>query len=262
MHGAAGRMGRSVVELLLDQPDATLIAALEHVGHASLGQDAAVLAGRSPGTVKVTSDVEAALKGSEVVIDFSTVRGCRELLGGCIAHSRAVVIGTTGLDAACKDAIALLSKVAPVVVAPNYSIGVNVLLSLAQKAVQLAGEEFDLEIVEMHHKRKIDAPSGTALQLLEVVATARGLSPDEAAVYGRRGEAGARGTREIGMHALRGGDVVGDHTLVLAGPGEQLELTHRAHGRHIFARGAVRAALWVASQPPGLYGMADVLGIR
>ena len=261
MHGAAGRMGRSVVELLLDQPGATLIAALEHVGHTSLGQDAAVLAGRSPGTVKVTSDVEAALKGSEVVIDFSTVRGCRELLGGCIAHGRAVVIGTTGLDAACKDAIALLSKVAPVVVAPNYSIGVNVLLSLAQKAVQLAGEEFDLEIVEMHHKRKIDAPSGTALQLLEVVAAARGLSPEDAAVDGRSGET-ARGTREIGMHALRGGDVVGDHTLVLAGPGEQLELTHRAHGRHIFARGAVRAALWVASQPPGLYGMADVLGIR
>jgi 4-hydroxy-tetrahydrodipicolinate reductase len=262
MHGAAGRMGRSVVELLLDEPSAKLTAAVEHVGHAALGQDAAVLAGRSPGEVKLSSDVDSALRACDVVIDFSTVRGCRELLAGCITHSRAIVIGTTGLDAACKDAIALLSQVAPVVVAPNYSVGVNVLLTLAQKAVQLVGEEFDLEIVEMHHRRKIDAPSGTALQLLEVVADARGVAPETAAVYGRSGETGARGSREIGMHALRGGDVVGDHTLVLAGPGEQIELTHRAHGRHIFARGAVRAALWVASQPPGVYGMADVLGIR
>jgi 4-hydroxy-tetrahydrodipicolinate reductase len=254
-------MGRSVVEILLDQPGATLGAAIEHVGHTALGHDAAVLAGRSPGQIKLSSELDSALRESQVVIDFSTVRACRELLGGCITHARAAVIGTTGLDAACKDAITLLARVAPVVVAPNYSIGVNVLLSLAQRAVQLVGEDFDLEIVEMHHKHKVDAPSGTAVQLLEVVAAARGLSSDDA-VHGRRGETGARGAREIGMHALRGGDVVGDHTLVLAGPGERLELTHRAHGRHIFARGAVRAALWAATQPPGLYGMADVLGIR
>jgi len=255
-------MGRSVVEILLDQPGATLRAAIEHVGHGALGQDAAVLAGRSPGPIKLTSELDDALRDSQVVIDFSTVRACRELLSFCITHARAAVIGTTGLDAACKDAIAQLSEVAPVVVAANYSVGVNVLFSLAQRAVQLVGDDFDLEIVEMHHKHKVDAPSGTAVQLLEVVAAARGLSADDDAVHGRRGETGARGGREIGMHALRGGDVVGDHTLVLAGPGERLELTHRAHGRHIFARGAVRAALWVASQPPGIYGMADVLGIR
>jgi 4-hydroxy-tetrahydrodipicolinate reductase len=255
-------MGRSVVEILLDQPEAKLSGALEHVGHSALGQDAAVLAGRSATGVKISSDLDAALKASDVVVDFSTVRGCRELLGGCVTHGRAAVIGTTGLDAACRDAIALLAQVAPVVVTPNYSVGVNVLFALARRAVQLAGDEFDLEIVEMHHKHKVDAPSGTAAQLLEVVAHARGLSADGDAVHGRRGETGARGTREIGMHALRGGDVVGDHTLILAGPGERLELTHRAHGRHIFARGAVRAALWVAKQPPGVYGMTDVLGIR
>ena len=262
VHGAAGRMGRSVIDVLLDQADAGLGAAIEHVGHAALGQDASLLAGRGAGQVKVSSDLAGALAAADVVIDFSTVRACRELLAACLAQGRAAVIGTTGLDAACQEAIVSLAQRAPVVVAPNYSVGVNVLLALARQAVALVGDEFDLEIVEMHHKRKVDAPSGTAAQLLETVAAARGLSAEGDAVHGRRGETGARGAREIGVHALRGGDVVGDHTLVLAGPGERLELTHRAQTRQIFARGAVLAALWAAQKPPGLYGMADVLGIR
>jgi 4-hydroxy-tetrahydrodipicolinate reductase len=262
VHGAAGRMGRSVIDVLLDQADAGFAAAIEHVGHAALGQDASLLAGRSAGPIKVSSELDAALSSADVVIDFSTVRACRELLASCLTHARATVIATTGLDAQCQEAIVTLAQRAPVVVAPNYSVGVNVLLALARRAVELVGEDFDLEIVEMHHKRKVDAPSGTAAQLLEVVAAARGLSSQGDAVHGRRGELGARGAREIGVHALRGGDVVGDHTLVLAGPGERLELTHRAHTRQIFARGAVLAARWAAQKPPGLYGMADVLGIR
>jgi 4-hydroxy-tetrahydrodipicolinate reductase len=166
------------------------------------------------------------------------------------------------MDAACRRELDALGKVAPVVAAPNFSIGVNVLWALCERAVQLLGEDFDLEVVEMHHKHKVDAPSGTALRLTEVVARARGLDPALAAVPGRSGQVGARKRGEIGVHALRGGDVVGDHTLFLAGPGEQLEITHRAHSREIFARGAVRAAHWVVGRPPAVYDMADVLGIR
>jgi len=263
VHGAAGRMGRAVIDLVLDEPGAELSAALEHAGHVAEGQDAAVLAGRSaPCGVKVTTALDVGVTASNVVIDFSTVAACPSILARCAANGVAAVVGTTGLDAACKQAVAALATKAPVVVAPNFSIGVNTLWALAERAVQLAGQEFDLEIVEMHHNRKVDAPSGTALKLADIVAAARGVSVPDDLVHGRHGQVGARRPREIGMHALRGGDVVGDHTLVLAGPGERIEITHRAHGRQIFARGAVRAALWVVSQPPGLYGMADVLGVR
>jgi 4-hydroxy-tetrahydrodipicolinate reductase len=262
VHGASGRMGRSIINILAEDKAATLVSAIDRPGHATLGQDAGVLAGLpEPLGVALTSVLPAALEHAEVVIDFSSLEATRVLLKACSERRVAAVVGTTGLDTPTRAAVEALSKVAPVVLAPNYSVGVNVLWALAAQAVRLLGPEYDIEIVEMHHKHKVDAPSGTALRLTEVVAQARGLDPARAIVAGRRGQAGPRRNEEIGVHAVRGGDVVGDHTLVLAGPGERIELTHRAHTREIFARGAVRAAHWVCGRAPGLYEMADVLGI-
>jgi 4-hydroxy-tetrahydrodipicolinate reductase len=171
------------------------------------------------------------------------------------------VIGTTGLDERAEAAIDALAARAPVVVAPNMSPGVTLFFHLAARAAELLGPDYDAEIVEMHHRRKVDAPSGTAVRLGEVVARAKGFDPERAVVHGRSGQVGARPREEVGVMTLRGGDVIGDHTLVLAGEGERLELTHRASSRDIFARGAVRAARWVVGQPPGRYDMADVMGI-
>jgi 4-hydroxy-tetrahydrodipicolinate reductase len=262
VHGAAGRMGRNIVTVLAEDKAATLVSAIDRAGHATLGQDAGVLAGLpEPLGVALTAVLPAALEHAEVAIDFSSPEAARALFKACTERRVGVVVGTTGLDATTRAAIDSLAKVSPVVLAPNFSVGVNVLWALAAQAVRLLGPEYDIEIVEMHHHHKVDAPSGTAVRLTEVVAQARGLDPARAVVAGRRGQVGARRPDEIGVHALRGGDVVGDHTLVLAGPGERVELTHRAHTREIFARGAVRAAHWVCGRAPGLYEMSDVLGI-
>lgn len=263
VHGAAGRMGRNVIAVVGADPKAELVAAVEHTGHAALGTDAELLAGRAePGGVKVETDLDRALERAQVVIDFSAPAATRVVLERCAARKVPAVVGTTGMDASTKEALNALAKLAPVVYAPNFSVGVNVFWALCERAVALLGDDFDLEVVEMHHKHKVDAPSGTAARLTEVIARARGLSPETAVVHGRSGLVGARRSQEIGVHALRGGDVVGDHTLYLSGPGEQLELTHRAHSREIFARGAVRAAHWVVGRPAGLYDMTDVLGLR
>jgi 4-hydroxy-tetrahydrodipicolinate reductase len=262
VHGAAGRMGRSIVKVLVEDKGATLVSAIDRGGHPALGQDAGLLAGlNEPLGVAVTSSLEAALERAEVVIDFTLPDAARSLFEACALRRVAAVVGTTGLDAAARAALDALCKVAPVVVAPNYSVGVNALWALAAQAVRLLGPEYDIEIVEMHHRHKVDAPSGTAVRLTEVVAQARGVDPNVAVRSGRSGQVGARSAGEIGVHALRGGDVVGEHTLILAGPGERIELTHRAHSREIFALGAVRAAHFVVGRPPGLYDMADVLGI-
>jgi 4-hydroxy-tetrahydrodipicolinate reductase len=261
VHGAGGRMGRAIIEVVLDEKQ-RLAGAVEHAGHASIGTDAGLLVGRAdPLGVPVTDRLHEVLKAAEVVIDFSLPEGTAALLRACKAEKTPAVVGTTGLDDDANAALRELAEVVPVVYAPNFSVGVNVFWALSRRAVELAGEDFDLEIVEMHHHHKVDAPSGTAARLAEVVAEARGLDLARDAVYGRSGRPGARKPGEIGIHALRGGDVVGEHTLILAGPGERIELTHRAHDRSIFARGAVRAARWVTGRDPGLYGMADVLGI-
>jgi 4-hydroxy-tetrahydrodipicolinate reductase len=255
-------MGRNLVKVLIEDNGATLVSAVERGGHAALGQDAGVLAGQSePIGVVVTSSLEAALERAEVVIDFSLPDAARSLLQACLAKRVAAVIGTTGLDNAARQALDALAKVAPVVAAPNFSIGLNAFWALAAQAVRLLGPDFDIEVVEMHHRHKVDAPSGTAIRLTEVVAQARGVDPASAVRSGRSGQVGPRSTGEIGVHALRGGDIIGDHSLVLAGPGERVELTHRANSREIYALGAVRAAHFVVGRPPGLYDMADVLGI-
>jgi 4-hydroxy-tetrahydrodipicolinate reductase len=255
-------MGRNIAKVLVEDKGATLVSAIDHADNPAMGHDVGVLIGMSePLGVVVTSSLDAALERAEVVIDFSLPAAARPLFEACAKRRVAVVVGTTGLDAAARSALDALSKVAPVVVAPNYSVGVNALWAVAAQAVRVLGPEFDIEIVETHHRHKVDAPSGTALRLAEVVAQARGLDAKTALRNGRAGQVGARTDAEIGMHAVRAGDVVGDHTLILAGPGERIELTHRAHTREIFALGAVRAAHFVVGRAPGLYDMADVLGI-
>ena len=261
VYGAAGRMGRVEVDLVLQDATAELVAALEEPNSPALGQDAGMLAGslKQMG-VAVTSDLDSAIKSAQVVIDFSNPAATRALIAACIKHRVPAVIGTTGLNADDEQALNQLAQLVPVVWAANFSVGVNVLVYLAARAVQLLGPDFDIEIIEMHHRNKVDAPSGTALRITEAVAKARGGSQSRA-VHGRTGEVGARTPNEIGVLALRGGDVVGEHTVVLAGPGERLELTHRAHSRVILARGALHAAHWVVEQKPGRYDMADVLSL-
>jgi 4-hydroxy-tetrahydrodipicolinate reductase len=262
INGAAGRMGRIVIDIIVRDPEAELVAAMDAVGCPAIGKDASLLAAGAAKTgVTVTDDIDGAVSAAQVVIDFSTPQGTRALLSACALRAVPCVVGTTGLDEGVLQVVHALSRTAPVVVAPNFSVGVNTLWYLAARAVELLGPEFDIEIAEMHHRDKADAPSGTALRLLQSVARARGVDPEKAAVYGRSGRPGARTREEIGVLALRGGDVVGDHSLVLAGPGERLDLCHRAHGREVFARGAVRAAHWVVKQGAGLYDMSDVLGL-
>lgn len=260
VHGAAGRMGRQIVAAVVEREDARLCAALEHSGSDALGTDAGLLAGTTALEVSVSDDVDAALAAADVVIDFSLPEGTKALLVRCAEAGVAAVVGTTGLDEDGLAAADRLAQVAPLVMAPNFSRGVTLLFHLAARAAKLLGPEFDAEITEMHHRRKVDAPSGTAARLGEVVAEAKGWDPS-AVVHGRSGAVGARPDREVGVMALRGGDVVGEHTLVLAGPGERVELTHRAGSREIFARGAVAAAVWATGQGPGRYDMADVIGV-
>lgn len=259
IHGAAGRMGRSLVRVVHEVQDAELVGAVDH-GEA-VGKDAGVLAGLDPLGVTVTSDAREGIAQADVVIDFTLPKATAGLLPLVEESGAKLVIGTTGLSDGTNAAIAALAKERGVVYAPNYSQGVTALFYLAERAAELMGPAFDAEIFEMHHRHKVDAPSGTAVKLLEVVARAKGVDPKKDRVCGREGQVGARTDAEIGVMTLRGGDVVGEHTLYLSGYGERLELTHRATDRMIFARGAVRAALWVAGKGPGLYDMFDVMGI-
>lgn len=261
IHGAAGRMGRSIASVLNEDGQARLVAAMDREDCGLIGQDLGVLSGAGPTGVKITSDVEEFLGNVEVVIDFSIAFATAKLLPICAAQHIPMVIGTTGFDAETRGALERAAERVPIVFAPNYSQGVNALYFLAARATELLGDAFDAEIVEIHHKRKIDSPSGTAVRLGEVVAAAKNLDPAKALTHGRSGHVGPRPHDEVGVMAMRGGDVVGEHTLYLVGEGERIELTHRATDRSIFARGAVRAAHWVVGRPAGLYDMADVMGI-
>lgn len=252
--GATGRMGLSIARVAAEEK-LPIVAA---VAQAQSGRDLGELAGLGPTGVKVTTDLDA-LREADVIIDFSLPTPALALFDRAAAWQIPVVTGTTGFDAKGESALNALAKVAAVVAAPNFSQGVTVLFHLAAEAARLLGTGFDAEIVEMHHRKKIDAPSGTAVRLAEVVKSARALST---VLHGRSGEVGARTDDEMAVLALRGGDVVGEHTLFLAGLGERIELTHRATDRAIFARGAVRAARWARGRAPGRYGMEDVMGLR
>ncbi len=260
VHGAGGRMGRTILALLSRDADASIAAALDRAEHPFAGQDVGRMIGEGEIGVPLTHDLSSTAD-VDVVIDFSSASAVLPLLQACERRRLPVVVGTTGFDAAVRSQVEALSKVAPVLVAPNMSVGVNVLFYLTKLAAQLLGPEYDIEIVEMHHRAKIDAPSGTANRLYEAAADARGLDRSAASVHGRSGIGEARPRDVIGVMSLRGGDVVGDHTVVFAGPGERVELTHRAHTREIFAGGAIRAAHFLVGKKPAIYDMNDVIGI-
>jgi 4-hydroxy-tetrahydrodipicolinate reductase len=259
--GAAGRMGRMLVQTVTATEGAVVCAAIERAGSAALGQDAGTLAGIGALGVAVADDALAAIAQADAVIDFTSPASTVEL-AALAAQARIVhVIGTTGLTDEDLARIEAAARHAVVVRSGNMSLGVNLLAGLVRRVAATLGEDYDIEIVEMHHRMKVDAPSGTALLLGEAAAAGRGIALADHAQRVRDGHTGARTQGDIGFASLRGGTVVGDHTVVFAGPGERLELTHKAEDRGIFARGAVRAALWGRGRKPGLYSMQDVLGL-
>jgi len=260
--GAAGRMGRRLVANVLANPDFQLAGAIEYAASPELGKDAGLLAGVSECGVKVTAEIAPLLKNCDVVINFATagVIDCARVC--CEAHC-GIVISTTALTAYDKAVLARLAgQGGRIVAASTMSVGVNLLFKLAREATKILGNGYDVEIVEMHHNQKKDAPSGTAVRLAEVVCEARNWNYDEDVRHGRVGMVGKRTDHEIGMHSLRGGDVVGDHTVIFAIDGERVELTHKASSRDTFAQGALRAAAFLKNAAPGLYDMQDVLGLK
>lgn len=260
--GAAGRMGRLLVRHVIEDAALELVAAVEAADSPALGQDAGTLAGLAACGVPVTADIGAALAASDAVIDF-TAPDCTMRVVAAARAGLSLVIGTTGLSADQRAAVAAgAARGVRIVAAPNMSVGVNLLFHLCAKVVPILGADYDIEVVEMHHNRKKDAPSGTAVRLGEILAESAGLDYAQAARHGREGLVGARTKREIGMHAVRGGDVVGDHTVVFATDGERVELTHKASSRETFVKGAIRAVKFLAAAPAGLYDMQDVLGLR
>ena len=259
--GASGRMGQAVIRQVAETVGCTVIAACEAPGSAAVGADAVERTGLGASGVITGDDAAAVFSQSDAVIEFSTPAASLEH-ASIAEKSRTVhVIGTTGLDSDQTASLARAGQSTPIVWAPNMSLAVNILFALSEQVARLLDEDFDIEIVEMHHRHKIDAPSGTALALGRAAAAGRGVVLDQVATRARDGVTGPRRRGDIGFAVLRGGDVVGDHTVTFAADGERLELSHKAGGRQIFARGAVRAALWAMNKPPGLYAMADVLGL-
>jgi len=255
-------MGGRLARLISDSEDLELVGGTERAGHAAVGEDVcAVLGGNATGT-QVTDDLRRIVERSDVVVDFTAPAATVEAARLCGAVGKAMVVGTTGWSGEQQVQFEAAVQGIPCVLAPNYSVGVNLLFKLVEEAARILGEGYDVEIVEAHHHFKKDAPSGTAVGLAQ--AAARGLhrNLDEVAVYGREGIVGERRTEEIGIHAIRAGDMVGDHTVLFGGIGERIELVHRAQSRDTFAQGALRAVRFVAKAPPGLYDMGDVLGIK
>jgi len=246
--GAGGRMGRALIDAVLADGELTLAAALDVKGSSALGQPV--------GDTKVTSDL-GAISQAEVLIDFTRPEGTLAHL----EHAKAMVIGTTGFTEEDKGRIAEAAQRIPIVMAANFAVGVNAAYKLAEVAARILGDAYDVEIVEAHHRHKVDAPYGTALHLGEVVAQALGRDLEKNAVFGRKGDLGERKAKQIGFHAIRGGDIVGEHTVIFAGTGERVEVTVRSQSRTTYAQGALRAVKFLQGKAPGLYGMADVLGL-
>jgi len=259
--GAAGRMGHRIVACLAGLPDLRLVAALEAPGHAAIGRDAGELAGVGKAGVSVGADAAAEITRDRVLIEFSVPEASLAHLKLVAQNGARAVIGTTGFSAAQRAEIGELAKRAAIVLSPNMSVATNVAFKLLATMAKALGDDYDIEITEIHHRFKKDAPSGTALRMAEVVAEALGRDLDQVAVYGRQGLPGERTRPEIGILSLRSGDVVGEHTVSFGTLGERLELVHRAHNRDTYARGALRAARFIAARPSGLYSMADVLGL-
>ncbi|NMG43475.1 4-hydroxy-tetrahydrodipicolinate reductase [Aromatoleum toluvorans] len=259
--GASGRMGRMLVEAVLNDSEVVLAAAFDRAGTPFIGRDAGELVGSACGVV-ITDAARAAIASADCVIDFTRPEGTLVHLGIARELGKAMVIGTTGFSAAEKDVIAAAAQDVPVVFAPNMAVGVNAVFKLLEVAARILDEGYDVEVIEAHHRFKVDAPSGTALRMGEVVARELGRNLEECAIYGREGVTGERKSETIGFSTIRGGDVVGDHTVLFAGIGERIEITHKSGSRMPYALGSVRAARFLAGRKSGLFDMQDVLGLR
>lgn len=262
IHGALGRMGQRVASLAHADPAITLTGAIEHEAHALLGTPLGAAIGLPDVTLPVTADLAAAAGEADAIVSFALPEASAACVRAASEAGVSCIVGTTGFTAAQDAALAAAADRIALVHAPNFSVGVNVLWKVAEDLAARLGDAFDMEVVELHHNQKVDAPSGTALRLAEGLARGAGRDLARAAVYGRHGQVGARPPGEIGVMTLRGGDVIGEHTVIFAGTGERLEVTHRAQNRDLFAVGALRAAKWAHGQPPGRYDMFDVLGLR
>lgn len=260
--GAAGRMGRRIIALAHEHPELEISGALESAAHLNQGSDSGELAGIGRIGVPITSDVDEVLKECDVLVDFSSPGVSVANIKAAAAAGKAIVVGTTGFSEEQKKEISEYAQRTRCLVAPNMSMGVNVLFNLAAIVAGALGDSYDVEIIEAHHKLKKDAPSGTADKLAQVISKALDRDLSQVGVYGRKGIVGERTPKEIGVMAVRGGDIVGEHTVMFITGGERIELIHRAHSRDALAKGALQAALWLYSQPPGLYDMQDVLGLK
>ncbi len=261
--GAAGRMGRCLIEACQQRADEVQFsAAIEHPESSLVGVDAVEVAGLGRSEVRISAGVEAVCDDFDVLVDFTRPDVTMANLAVCRQAGKAMVIGTTGLSDSEKRAISDAAQDIPIVFAPNMSVGVNLCFKLLEMAAKVLGDEVDIEVIEAHHRHKIDAPSGTALRMGEVIAETLGRDLSECAVYGREGQTGERKRDTIGFETIRAGDIVGDHTVLFAALGERVEITHKASSRMTFANGAVRAAIWLKTYQNGLYDMQDVLGLK
>ena len=255
--GAAGRMGRNLIAACGESEDLRVTLAVERPGHEALGTDSGILAGLEANGVLIGDKLDG--EAFDTLIDFTHPTATAQHVDFCAVHGKRMVIGTTGCDAGLEARLAEAGKQIAIVYAPNMSVGVNLCLELLQTAAAVLGDSVDIEIVEAHHRHKVDAPSGTALKMGQVIADTLGRDLEQCAVYGRHGQTGARARETIGFETIRAGDIVGEHTVIFAADGERLEICHKASDRMNFARGAVRACQWLSAQPAGLYAMRDVL---
>lgn len=260
--GATGRMGARIINVLSGVEGISLSGAVEKKGHPLVGQDAGGPAGLPPTGVLITDDLDAALAAGSVLIDFTSPEATLEHVRACADHHRPIVVGTTGFSKEEVEEVRKYTDKISCVLAPNMSIGVNLSFKILAEVAQALGDDYDVEIVEAHHRMKKDAPSGTAMKMAQVLSTALNRNLDEVGVFARKGIIGERSRKEIGVQTVRAGDIVGEHTVYFAGKGERIEITHRAHSRDTFAAGAVRAALWVSAKKSGMYDMQDVLGLK
>ena len=260
--GAAGRMGCSIIRAIHQTDGIEVVGAVEHEGHPLFGRDAGEVAGLSPIKVRIVYGLENILERADVVIDFTTPQATFSNLEKVSAAGKAAVIGTTGFTKEEEEKLKQLAANIPCIFSPNMSVGVNLIFKILHDMAKVLGDDYDVEIVEAHHRMKKDAPSGTAMKMAEILAGALGRDLAAVGRFSRHGIIGERDRKEIGVQSLRAGDIVGDHTVLFGGAGERIEITHRAHSRDNFARGAIRAAMWIVKQKPGVYDMMDVLGLK
>lgn len=260
--GATGRMGSRLAALSFEYPELSLSGAFERSGHKDIGKDIGTLVGVGAKQIIVSESLSGIIDDGDVIIDFTAPAATMANVALAVTKKKALVIGTTGLEKEQIEQIRSASHAIPIMFAPNFSVGVNLLLKVLQDVARVLGDDYDIEVIEAHHRLKKDAPSGTALKLAQVVADAVNRNLDEVGVYARKGIIGERTKKEIGIQTIRGGDIVGDHTVMFCGLGERVEITHKASSRDTFARGALRAAQWLVKQKPGLYDMQDVLGLK